>query len=294
MDFLKSFSQKTKEGLCKIDFGSLCCCEAEMMGIIMFAGRFKGSEIRVSLENAQAIKRFAELTRVCVGVSTEVHTLKNSYYSTLNDKRILTMIVEYETAKNGFAEIVAREECCRDAFLRGAFLGGGSIVDPNKNYNMEFATYSRQIAEGFKTLLDDMGLMFRVHKKRSSYVLYTKNSDTVCDALAHMGAFSSQMEVLNVKIEREVRNDITRTSNGETANMDKVITAAIKQIRAIEKIEKVLGIDNLEEELREVAILRRDNKDLSLDQLGKKLNPPLSKSGVNHRIKKILAIAEEL
>jgi len=112
--------------------------------------------------------------------------------------------------------------------------------------------------------------------------------------LAHIGAFSAQMEILNVKIEKEVRSDITRTSNGETANMDKVIEASSRHIKAVEKIEQLMGIDNLPDELREVALLRRDNKDLSLEQLGKKLMPPLSKSGVNHRLKKILDIADGL
>jgi len=291
---VKSFSQKTKEYLCKADMGELCCCEAEMMGIIMFAGRFKGSEIRVAMENREAVERFAELSEKCIGVLPKVENLKNSYFCTLTDKRFLEKIIEYETTQDWFDKITEKSECCQESFLRGAFLGGGTVVDPNKNYNIEFATPSKKICEGLKALLDSMNLTLRIVERKSSYVLYTKNSEIICDVLAHMGAFSSQMEVLNVKIEREVRNEITRTSNGETANMDKVITAAIRQIRAIEKIDEKLGIDNLDEELREVAILRRDHKDLSLDQLGKKLTPPLSKSGVNHRLKKILDLAEDL
>jgi len=291
---MKSFSQKTKEYLCKQNLGDLCCCEAEMMGILMFAGRFKGTEVRVSLENRETVERFCSLAKRCLGVSVVVQSQKNSFFCTLTDKVFIKKIMEYEGSKNGISENITNNECCRDSYLKGAFLGGGMIVDPNKNYNMEFATPSKKIHDGFKSLLDFMGLAFRTVEKKNSYVLYTKNSDIICDTLAHMGAFSSQMEVLNVKIEREVRNDIIRTSNGETANMDKVITAAIRQITAIEKIDDTIGIDNLDEELREVAVLRRDNKDLSLEQLGKLLTPPLSKSGVNHRIKKILAMAEDL
>ncbi len=291
---MKSFSQKTKEYLCKQETEGVCCCEAEMMGILMFAGRFRGTEVRVALESRESIERFAGLAKKCLGVSVEVETAKCSYFCVLTDKKFFEIIIEYEKSKDGIREDVMNNECCRDAFLRGAFFGGGTIVDPNKNYNMEFVTPSKRICDGFKKLLDSMNLGFRTVEKKSSFVLYSKNSDIICDALAHMGAFSSQMEVLNVKIEREVRNDITRTSNGETANMDKVITAAIRQIRAIEKIDEKMGLDNLDEDLREVAILRRDNKDLSLDQLGKQLTPPLSKSGVNHRLKKILDIAEEL
>ncbi len=291
---MKSFSQKTKEYLCKQELGEPCCCEAEMMGILMFAGRFKGIDVRVSLENRETVERFCALAKKCLAVSVDVQSSKNSFFCTLTDRRFIQKIMEYESAKNGITENIINNECCRDAYLRGAFLGGGTVVDPNKNYNMEFATPSKKIHDGFKKLLDFMGLPLRTVEKKNSYVLYTKNSDIICDALAHMGAFSSQMEVLNVKIEREVRNDITRTSNGETANMDKVITAAIRQIRAIEKIDEKIGLDNLDDELRAVAELRRDNKDLSLEQLGKKLVPPLSKSGVNHRLKRIIDMAEDL
>lgn len=291
---MKSFSLKTKESLCRLEMGEICCCEAEMMGIIMFAGRFKGYEIRVFLESRESIERFAELVKRCLGVKVEVETLKNGFFCTLSDKKLLQKIVEYETATSGFAEIVAKNECCRDSFLRGAFLGGGTVIDPNKNYNMEFVTHSKKIHDGFKALLDTMELKLRSVKRKNSFVLYTKNSDIICDALTHMGAFGAQMEVLNVKIEREVRNDFNRTANGETANMDKVITAAIRQIQAIEKIEAVMGLDGLSDELKEVAVLRKKYKDLSLDELGKKLIPPLSKSGVNHRLKKLLSIAEDL
>ena len=291
---MKSFALKTKESLCRLEMGEICCCEAEMMGIIMFAGRFKGYEIRVFLESRESIERFAELVKRCLGVKVEVETLKNGFFCTLSDKKLLQKIVEYETATSGFAEIVAKNECCRDSFLRGAFLGGGTVIDPNKNYNMEFVTHSKKIHDGFKALLDTMELKLRSVKRKNSFVLYTKNSDIICDALTHMGAFGAQMEVLNVKIEREVRNDFNRTANGETANMDKVITAAIRQIQAIEKIEAVMGLDDLSDELKEVAVLRKKYKDLSLDELGKKLMPPLSKSGVNHRLKKLLSIAEDL
>ena len=291
---MKSFSQKTKEYLCKQETDDICCCEAEMMGILMFAGRFRGTEVRVALESRESIERFVSLAERCFGVTVAVETAKSSFFCVLKDKKFFEIIIEYEKSKDGIREDVMNSECCRDAFLRGAFLGGGTVVDPNKNYNMEFVTPGKRICDGFKKLLDSMNLGFRTVEKKGTFVLYSKNSDIICDALAHMGAFSSQMEVLNVKIEREVRNDITRTSNGETANMDKVITAAIRQIRAIEKIDEKMGLDNLDEDLREVAILRRDNKDLSLDQLGKQLTPPLSKSGVNHRLKKLLDIAEDL
>lgn len=291
---MKSFSQRTKEVLCKIEFGELCCCEAELMGILMFAGRFRGFEVRVSLENFEAINRFKGLILKCFDVDVEIKCLRSSYFCIISDKRILSRIVEYETSDVRFYEPFEDDEECKDAFLRGAFLGGGTVTDPNKTYNMEFFTYSKKISDQFLQFLQEINLGYRCILKNKGYVLYTKNSDIICDSLAHMGAFSSQMEILNIKIEREVRSDITRVSNGETANMDKVIEASSRHIQAIEKIEKRMGLDGLSDELREIASLRRDYKDLSLDQLGKKITPNLSKSGVNHRLKKILEIAENL
>jgi len=291
---MKSFSQRTKETVSKIGMDKICCCEAEMMGFLMLAGKFKGAEVRVSLESIDAIKRFSKLVKKCLGVEIEIKSHSSSFFCVLSDKRVLKKVIEYETMTSGFADQLIKQECCRDAFLRGAFLGGGTMTDPKKTYNMEFTLYSKKIHDEFKRLLESMDLGFRSIKKKNSFVLYTKNSDIICDALAHIGAFSAQMEILNVKIEKEVRSDITRTSNGETANMDKVIEASSRHIKAVEKIEQLMGIDNLPDELREVALLRRDNKDLSLEQLGKKLMPPLSKSGVNHRLKKILDIADGL
>ncbi|MBQ7959869.1 MAG: DNA-binding protein WhiA [Clostridia bacterium] len=289
----KSFSKKTKELLCKQEINDICCCEAEMMGIIMFAGRFRGSQVRVSFDSIDAVSRFRTLLKICLDVDVEAERLKSSYFCVLSDKRVLSKIVEYETSSKGLEDGLVKNNCCRGAFLRGAFLGGGTVTDPKKNYNMEFASHSKKIHDEFKTLLQKMDLGFRSVIKKNTFVLYTKNSDIICDALAYMGAFSAQMEMLNVKIEREVRSDITRASNGETANMDKVMEASGRHIAAIKKLSETTGLDNLPDELREIAILRVEYEDLSLDQLGKKLVPPLSKSGVNHRLKKLLELADQ-
>lgn len=291
---MKSFSKMTKEALCRTDCGELCCCEAEMMGILMFAGKFKGNQVRVSLESREAIERFGMLVKKCLDVDIVIECLKSSFFCILNDKRILSKIIEYESSTLEISETIAKSECCRGAFLRGAYLGGGTMTDPQKTYNMEMVTYSKKIHDQFKKLLQEMGLALNSLVKKNSFVLYTKNSDIICDALAYMGAFGSQMEILNIKIEREVRSNLTRTSNGETANMDKVIEASSRHMTAIAKIEDRMGIDNLPDELREIAVLRKENKDLSLVELGKRFTPPLSKSGVNHRLKKILDIAEKL
>ena len=234
------------------------------------------------------MKKFVMLSKSCFGKSFDIQQGKGNYFCIVSEKEIIDKF-SFDISN----EIVDRE-CCRTAFLRGAFLGGGTIVDPNKNYNLEFLLPNEKLCSEFIEVLESLELSFKKTVRKGSLVVYVKNSETIGDALAYMGAFSSQMELLNVKIEKEIRNDMNRAANSETANMDKILTASAKQIKAIQKIETNIGLDNISDELREVAVLRNKYKDISLEVLGKMLTPPLSKSGVNHRIKKILSIAESI
>lgn len=289
---MKSFSQRTKEGLCRLAAGQACCIAAEMMGILIFSGRLKENSVRVASESCDVVKRFAVLVRRFCGEKTFVKEVKNSFYAVVSNKEIIEKILKYEASTMEICELFAQNDCCKGAFLRGAFLGGGIIVDPQKNYCMEFITLSRRIHDDFKAMLAGMGLDFKTARRKGSYVLYSKNSDIVCDALAYMGAVSEQLEIINLKIERELRSELNRTSNGEIANMDKVFDAAARQLAAINRIEETVGLSSLPEDLKEVAEVRLKNKALSLADLGKLLNPPLTKSGVNHRLKRIVDIAE--
>ena len=289
---MKSFSLKTKEAICKSVFNKPCCIDAEIIGFLMFAGRLSDMEIRVSSESCEILKHFAVLVKRSCRASVTVEEGKTNYFCVIPHKKLIDMILKYEVSQMSFSELFASDECCKSAFLKGAFLGGGILIDPKKNYNLEFVTPSRSVCEDFKNFLDEMGIEFKTAERKSSFVLYSKQSDVICDVLTRIGAFSAQMEILNVKIEREVRNDWNRVVNSESANYDKVITASIRQIQAIDKIEQTIGLDSLPDELKEIAILRKENKDLSLDALGAKMNPRLSKSGVNHRIQKLLELAE--
>ncbi|MBQ2932942.1 MAG: DNA-binding protein WhiA [Clostridia bacterium] len=289
---MKSFSLKTKESICKTFPNKSCCIDAEIMGVLLFAGRIDNGGIRVSSESAEILKHFAVLVKRSTGSPVEVKSAKNGYFCVLPHKKLIDMIIRYESSTEKLSDLFANNDCCKNALLKGAVLGGGVLIDPKKNYNMEFITSSPNVVRDFGELLAEMGFEFKSAKRKSSLVLYSKQSDTICDLLTSIGAYAAQMEILNVKIEREMRNDWNRVANSENANFDKVITAAIRQIQAIEKIEKTIGLDSLPDELRAVAVLRKENKDLSLEALGEKMVPRLTKSGVNHRIKKILDIAE--
>ena len=185
-----------------------------------------------------------------------------------------------------------RKECCRRSLMRGIFLSCGTVIDPKKNYNLELVTPTRTLCEELHELLKKEGFPFKVVMRKSKCVLYLKNSEAISDFLMYMGAYQSQMELLNIKIEKEIRNDFNRAANSETANLEKTINAAVSQIQAIDRIQKTVGLDNLPEDLKEIALLRLNYKDLSLSELGARMQPPLSKSGVNHRLKKLMKILE--
>ena len=291
---MKSFSQKTKEAICKLPLNKSCCIAAEMIGILIFAGRIKENSVRVSSESSVIVKRLAVLVKRFCGEGITVEETGNSFFCTIANKNVIDLFLDYEKGNTVNIEAFTNEDCCKGSFLRGAFLGGGILVDPKKNYNLEFIATEERTKNTLETVMANMQLDFKTTKRKNSYVLYSKNSDTVCDALTYMGAVGAQMQILNLKIERELRNDLNRVNNGELANMDKVLDAAARQAKAIQKIEDTIGIEKLPDDLREVALMRKSNMDLSLDALGKRLNPPLTKSGVNHRLKRIMEMADKL
>ena len=290
---MKSFSQRTKESLLSLDVNRKCCRFSELLGIVLFAGRMRQGELKVVSELEGTVKRVAELLKQCFGTNFDIQQGKGYFFCIVSEKKIIDKMFD-GGEKTGIPKGILTKECCRSAFLRGAFLGGGTVVDPNKNYNMEFLIPNENVGSGFMCLVDELGLGFKKTLRKGCIVTYVKNSESIGDTLAYMGAFSAQMELLNIKIEKELRNDMNRVANSETANMDKVLTASAQQISAIRKIEENIGLENIPDELREVAMLRSKHKDISLEKLGKMITPPLSKSGVNHRIKKIMSIAEDL
>ncbi len=247
-----SFSQQTKEELYETVTKSPCCVRAEYAGLLLFGANLDCyAEDRAMLENLSILDKEGRI----------------SYHLD--------------------PELVAAD-CCRRAWMKGAFLSGGTVIDPKKNYNLELVTPHQALCEDTLKLLQEEGFPFKAITRKNKYVLYLKNSEAIADFLSFIGAFQAQMEVLNVKIEKEIRNDFNRTANSETANLEKTINAAVDQMKAILAIRERMGLESLPEDLREVAELRLKHKEMSLSELGKLCNPPLSKSGVNHRLKRII------
>jgi len=189
---------------------------------------------------------------------------------------------------------VIQQSCCRRAFIRGAFLASGSISDPEKFYHFEIVCAARPKAEQLKNMIATFGLDAKIVVRKKYYVVYIKEGSQIVDILNVMEAPISLMELENIRILKEMRNSVNRQVNCETANINKTVSAAVKQIEDITYIKDTIGFDGLPENLEQMARLRLLRPDATLKELGEALDPPVGKSGVNHRLRKLSTLAEEL
>ncbi len=192
------------------------------------------------------------------------------------------------------AEPLIRRQCCKRAFLRGIFLACGSVTDPHSRYHLELAVGSRDRAIRIQEIIGVFELEAKIIERKSGYVVYMKEGAAIVDFLNITGAHVALMEFENVRILKEMRNSINRQLNCETANIKKTVSAASRQTEDIRFIHDTIGFGNLSENLSQIARVRLENPEVTLKELGEKLDPPIGKSGVNHRLRKLSEIAEEL
>lgn len=190
------------------------------------------------------------------------------------------------------SEIIATNSL--GVFTAGVFMACGSVNDPSKEYHLEFSVPQERLARELTVLLSDIGVTARTVIRRGQHIVYIKESESIEDVLTFIGAQQCTLELMNVKIWKDVRNKANRIANCDSANIDKVVKAAMKQIEDIRLIQKNIGFDSLSQELREIAEMRLENYDMSLQEIGESLSAPISRSGVNHRFRKLAAIADEI
>lgn len=310
-----SFSTETKNELSRVMSESLCCKKAELSGIAKLAGSiqiagYKKINLKISTELNSVARKVFKILKSDFNINTNIVVNKNQMLKR-NNSYILT--VKSDMGSEGLMDTlglldkdedflpcykvpswVYEDEECKKAFIRGAFLGGGSISDPEKNYHLEFVTSNEEFAESLMDLINSLGLNSKIVSRKNSYVVYLKESEQISDLLSLIGGFQALLSLQNTKIFKQMRNDVNRIVNCETANLSKTVNAAVKQVENIKLIQQKIGINKLPENLQKIALLRVENEDLTLKELGELLNPPISKSGVNHRLKKIEDIANEL
>ena len=291
-----SFSRQIKNELLSSDISAYCCSMAELAAYIFLLGRKNDGSVEIFVDSEEFAERICLLVSKVLKTSVSYLKLGNGYSIMIIYGNKFNEKFKFLYNKNNVDIFINtyKKNCCRAAFVKGVFLASGILIDPEKTYNLEFSFKSQLVSEQIQCLFENLGFSFKLVKRKSSYVLYVKKSDTICDILTFIGAYKAHMEILNLKIERELRNDMNRTSNSETANLDKTLKASTKHITAIEKISRIKGLDFLSQELYEAATLRLTYRDLSLGELALKVTPPITKSGINHRLNKILKIAEEI
>ena len=300
---MKSFSSTVKEELCLANNEFDCCDKAEYMGLMLFGALINGSVIKFITGNIDVLNKYIKLGK-SLGLKIDSKQSGSGaaarYIAEVSDSEKILRILDRLKLLDPSTGVIRyrifrgliQSDCCRRAFIKGAFMSGGTVINPSKNYNLEFVTPYLGLSRDMNELLSESGFEFKHTVRKSKYVLYTKNSETISDFLAYLEAFKSQMSLLNIKIEKEIRNDFNRSVNIETANLEKTINASVRQVYAIERLSETIGLENIPDDLRETAFLSLEHKDLSLSELGRLMNPPMTKSGVNRRMKKLIEMAE--
>lgn len=307
-----SFSTLTKNELARVMDSRQCCKKAELVALIKMDGSLQVSGGQVSLNilnhNAAVARKLFKLFKELFGIHAEVLVKKkmrlrknNVYWVRIPPQEGLREMM----IKLGFLDLdgnlqvelrqdLVSRNCCRRAYLRGAFLGGGSVNNPGGNYHMEVITSKGRHATDLCRLMQKFGLSAKISRRKTWFVVYLKDSDQIVECLNLMGAHSALLEFENARIYKGMRNQVNRLVNCETANLNKIVDASLRQTESIALVARIVGIDNLPSGLREIAELRLKFPDASLRELGEMTNPPLGKSGVNHRLRKLDLMAEKL
>ena len=311
-----SFSSKVKEELSKDCNNPRHCCIAETAAIISMCGKVIFDEkdrvrIEIHTENVTVARKYFTLLKKTYNINTDISirhssslNKSRSYILSVNDdetarKILMTcrLMKPFGVIEEDFSisdSLIIQRECCKRAFIRGAFLASGSVSDPVKTYHFEIVCLSEAKAKQLQMIMETFNINARVIKRRKYFVVYVKDSSQVVDLLNIMGAYNALMDMENVRIVKDMRNNVNRKVNCETANINKTVSAAVKQIEDIRFIQMSSAFDELPESLQEMAELRVRYPEATLAELGQLLDTPVGKSGVNHRLKKISLFADEL
>ena len=297
-----SFSGNTKEEICRQKLDRVCCAVAESYGVLLFCHTYAPDGIRITTANPAFAARLPKLFKKAFGLSfdslpPENAIGKRSFLITDRAKIAAIYAAFGNDASNALVHhvnfAVLEEDCCRISFLRGAFLAGGSVTDPEKRYHLEVATTHRQVERETFNLMQELGFNPKESSREGNALLYFKQSDAIADFLTAIGAPVTGMAVITTRVDKEMRNTITRQINCDSANADKTVNAAQEQLTAIRRYASLYGLDSLPEPLKDAALLRITNPAASLADLSRLSYPAVTKSCLSHRLKKIADLVKE-
>ena len=298
-----SFSASTKAELCRSVPQKPCCILAECFGILLFCNSFSADGIKIitgSKELAQLLpKLFKKAFNLTFDVLPDPDACGKQLFQITSPEKLDIIMSEYGFSRTDTLAMhlnlpLVEEDCCRTAFLRGAFLAGGSVTDPIKGYHLEFTTTHHSVARETDGLIEEMlGFYPKSATRGGAMVLYLKQSDMICDCLTCIGAPVAAMGIMEAKLEKELNNKVNRRCNCDEANTSKVVEAAQEQLSAIRKLTELGLLEQLPAKLHSAAVARLENPEASLTELAALMEPPISKPAMNHRLKKLVQTAKE-
>lgn len=285
-----SFSKEVKEELAKHISPARHCQIAELAAIMHFCGQYGrdgegGYTIGFQTENVSIVRKGFTLLQKTFSIDNSV---------AIDKEQMAEILSKLGDLEEPVSPLLIKNSCCQRAFLRGAFLSAGSISDPQKGYHLEFVCSSREKAEQLQGVIGAFDIEAKIVMRKKYYVVYLKEGSAIVDLLNVFEAPISLMNLENLRILKEMRNSVNRRVNCETANITKTVNAASRQIEDILYLRDHYGLQNLPENLREMAEVRLENPDAPLKELGEILNPPVGKSGVNHRLRKLSELADRV
>ncbi|MDO8880104.1 MAG: DNA-binding protein WhiA [Coriobacteriia bacterium] len=307
-----SFTAEVKEELARVENEHSCCARAELSALIRVEGtlHYTGNQrfrLEIATETAPVARKVIKLLRSVFDLKTELtvrrsvlHKSNNYLITVVSQAALVTALTELGILDDSRAPIymvpgwLVKKDCCAVAYLRGTFLGGGFVADPHGDFHFELTAETEQVADDLVALMARFGINARVTGRRGTYAVYLKGAEPIVTFLALVGAHRALLRTEDVRIIKEMRNDVNRLVNAETANLQKTAAAAAEQVAAVREVERARGLDTLPPALREIAFLRLEYPDVSLRELGELADPPLSKSAVYHRIRRLEELAEEV
>ena len=299
-----SFSNDVKNELSRLETNEVCCDKAEVLGVLRMSGAIviRGMNIGIhfSTENAALARRVLQILKNNYQVQTEVvitrsrRLKKNNRYQVrvlpapqvsiaMNELQLLSM-------ESDLKNPLLNKQCCKRAFLRGAFLGGGSISRPSSDYHLEMVTGNEDFARSIIKVMHNFSMKAKLTDRKNDYIVYLKDGESITNFLRVIGAHNSMMELENVRVLKEMRNNVNRRVNCETANLGIVVKAAVRQVNCIKFIDEHMGLSELPQALQDTARLRLEYPDASLNELVE-YSGGIGKSGINHRLKKLQEMA---
>lgn len=301
---MHSFAYKVKSELCRSHVQRSCCARAEAYGVLLYGNTFNNREIRIITENPEFAARLPRLFKRAFDLKFDRVPEEGSRHGKLvfqiTEQEKLEKIVNllgYDLKQNLVLHVnfgILEDECCRASFLRGAFLAGGSVTDPEKRYHLELTTSHAQASREMSALLTEMGFLPRSVMRGGNSVTYFKQCEHIEDLLTTIGAPAAAVEMMTTKLEKELVNNANRAMNCDMANVNKTLDAAMEQCEAIEILRDAGRLELLPKQIQETALLRLQYPELSLLQLAERCDPPVTKSCMNHRMRKIMEIARDL